>query len=552
MEKMEKMIINKLPILSKKADLGQSICFIYYNNEEKISAIKFDKYKVESSAIEYNNKKVSFYEIYIKNEYIYNNKIDISLYINKIQYKMQVTDIRYVKNFLFNHKIFNVKTKEENRLNWFDIEDEYNIYYKICSEKKGEEQFPYLNSLHILLADILKSGSIQSSFSLFLKVYMQNSNMDLENCLNKIKIKGNLPKIDESKINNDKIYILYKILSDMESLSTGTNDNLKIILFECLQKYPNIINLIDITKYIPLLLEIAQTFSDLLIILKYIKDIKLFFNLILSHEVKIAKLSKIAKTTIKLDDFFEFNKFNCDDFINLRKNYDCIIKLKRYQEENYKFLSLNSSFKNFVPPEISLLSLEKLIFYYLINHLNEEAIVFLSYNNRISIYSKDASSLSNLELISYAEIMSIVTPKNISSLMNLIYSIDLDLVNKEFLEIFKMININWNDIFEHKDFILIISNKINSINMLNHFLVFFEILEILENKKKFAIYNQILAFINKRILYLFENSEVKLDQKSYEILSHFIYLCDKQSQKCLFFEFINEYTINLLSSPFDT
>ena len=217
-----------------------SLCFLYYDNDENIPTVKCNKYDIKSLQIEYNNKKVPFYEIFLKNDNLNSNQIDISLYINKIEYLIHAVNIRYAKNFLFNYKIFNVKEKKECALNCFNIEDEFNIYYKYCLELKEIHQPPYLNSLFSIRIDLLKSGNDYSSFSFFMKIYMINSNIDWENCIKKINIIGNLKEIDESKINNDKIYILFKILSDIESLETGINDKVKRTLFECLEKYPNL------------------------------------------------------------------------------------------------------------------------------------------------------------------------------------------------------------------------------------------------------------------------------------------------------------------------
>mgnify|MGYP007102002258 CR=1 FL=1 len=111
------------------------------------------------------------------------------------------------KNFLFNQYLYDKEDKKIDKLNCFDIYEEFEIYYRIHFEKKNNKSLNWLISSVIIN---IKSGNEESDFSLFLILFIKNKlivsnikqNIDYDNLLTNIKNKGDLSKISKNELRN--------------------------------------------------------------------------------------------------------------------------------------------------------------------------------------------------------------------------------------------------------------------------------------------------------------------------------------------------------------
>ena len=182
------------------------ICFLLSINDEEDTI--YCKLQNDSTEVEFENKKLVFYEIYLENK---NKTKEIPIYIKNIPYIIKVFDIKDV-NFLFHHKLINQSNNSSVNMNDLEIEDEFNIFYQICSTKHS-----YLTSLLSDSLNILESEEAFSTFCFLLTISIKYPDYDSWNHnLYGITSIGNITKIKESDIKNKELYFLYKALIYIE------------------------------------------------------------------------------------------------------------------------------------------------------------------------------------------------------------------------------------------------------------------------------------------------------------------------------------------------
>ena len=89
-----------------KVNDKKSVCFILSSNEEKIPKIDA-KIKFFAKALHYKSKKFVFIEVDLPEGKKEIKELEINL--NKIPFIISDIESKYPKNFLFRHKIKNVK-----------------------------------------------------------------------------------------------------------------------------------------------------------------------------------------------------------------------------------------------------------------------------------------------------------------------------------------------------------------------------------------------------------------------------------------------------------
>ena len=173
--------------------------------DSKISEIKIDtkKYKIYQLG-EIIKENISFMTYYIEIFGVIELPIEIKI-LDKI-FLIKADDIKHEIYFLFNQSLFDKNNKKIEKLNNFDIYEEFETYYRIHSEKKN------MNSLNLLISstiNLLKSNKEESNFTLFLTLFIKEHSQlkeNIEPILKNMKNKGDL-----NRISNDE---LYKIILD--------------------------------------------------------------------------------------------------------------------------------------------------------------------------------------------------------------------------------------------------------------------------------------------------------------------------------------------------
>ena len=146
-----------------------SICFLFSSKTE-IKEIFFEhKNTVYFLGTIIKNEKCSFIYYIEVFEILPNTKIkmeihDKSFFINTNE-KMHLG-----KNFLFNQYLYDKEDKKIDKLNCFDIYEEFEIYYRIHFEKKNNKSLNWLISSVIIN---IKSGNKELKFMFFLNVLYQ-------------------------------------------------------------------------------------------------------------------------------------------------------------------------------------------------------------------------------------------------------------------------------------------------------------------------------------------------------------------------------------------
>lgn len=322
----------------------ESICFLLSFNNSQQKKFNCPDNKYEIFEYHYNDKIVLFIEIFIGNKNRKDKK-EIKILYDNIQYLIKVFDKKYLKRFLFQYSMINVKENKEYPMNDLEIEEEFDIHFKMAIKKEKREDFEYLFCLFAISKDILISNNKFSTFSFFLTLYTKKLDKyfcDYKLALKKIKHIGNIKKIDESNLHDLEIYVLYKIFTDFNALNNNITEYMKKALFECLKNYPNLIDLSEISKKIDVLIDISKTSTDILLITNYIKNIKDFLYIVYHNIKKLTKLFEFSKAQISLNRYF-LTFPECDD-----EFYFHLYQIKTIEEVNYKFLKLDCSPNDFI------------------------------------------------------------------------------------------------------------------------------------------------------------------------------------------------------------
>ena len=272
------------------------ISFTFFKENRIVCFLFSSEVKIEEKNISTKNKVYLLGEI-VKNEktsYIYyiealssNSNIKIHTSENNSFYvKINNKEINFQKNFLYNKSLFVKEDNIINKLNCFDIYEEFEIYYRIHAENKNK------NSLKLLITstiNIIKDYDNEiSNFSFLLTILMKNTlnltdtdEKDIDLILSNIKNKGDLTKISKDEL--IKIFIarkkgkLFKKMALIYILLSGQNFEeiekfLEIDLEElinCLEKYKNLfLHSLQLFPKYNFLFEIADSLYQIKTILK--------------------------------------------------------------------------------------------------------------------------------------------------------------------------------------------------------------------------------------------------------------------------------------------
>ena len=254
------------------------ICFILSSEaKEKEILIKKDKNIYFLGEIKKNEKTFNIYyiEIYESDSKTLNIKIRNDYFNIKTDEKI---DGR--KMFLFNKFLLDKEEKKITKLNFFDIYEEFEFYYRIHFEQKNQYS---LKSLISSAINIFKKDCEEANLSFLLTILIKDSfniidSKKFEKILLNIKYKGDLNKILSKEIKSycetrkcKEIYLIYIILSEKNEEFKNLlliNYLSKKMIFECFEKYNSLFK--RFTQLFPIknfLFEICDSFSDIKIIM---------------------------------------------------------------------------------------------------------------------------------------------------------------------------------------------------------------------------------------------------------------------------------------------
>ena len=289
--------------------------------------------KIEEKNIKTINKIYPLGEI-VKNEkalYIYyiealccSNIIINTTEYNSFLMKINNKDINFQKNFFFNKSLFDKEDKIINKLNCFDIYEEFEIYYRIHYDNKNKKS---LNLLIISTMNIIKDDDKEiSNFSFFLTILKKDTlnlikTEDLDKILKNIKNIGDLTKISKDELYNifdarkkekilNIIILIYMLLSEQnfEEIKIKefceVNDLKEEELINYLEKYKNLFlySLQLFPKY-NFLFKISHSLYQIKTILKCSNSLSDFIYSINETKEDIIKiLSNVKKYKKKEDD----------------------------------------------------------------------------------------------------------------------------------------------------------------------------------------------------------------------------------------------------------
>ena len=157
--------------------------FTFFKENRIVCFLFSSEVKIEEKNISTKNKVYLLGEI-VKNEktsYIYyiealSSNSNITIHTsenNSFYFKINNKEINFQKNFLYNKSLFVKEDNIINKLNCFDIYEEFEIYYRIHAENKNK------NSLKLLITstiNIIKDYDNEiSNFSFLLTILMKNT-----------------------------------------------------------------------------------------------------------------------------------------------------------------------------------------------------------------------------------------------------------------------------------------------------------------------------------------------------------------------------------------
>ena len=186
------------------------ICFLlsYEVNETILISAKYNK-NYHLGNINKNQKTISINYI----ELPYRDSDDLEIKINNKSLFIRENKYNDDKIFLFNNYLYEGKEKDNNKnknnkrkLNCFNINEEFEIYYNIHSENI-KYSFGYLIKSAI---NIIKNKDPCVDFSFFLTLFIKKKGVKFESIpdiIKNIKKKGDLTKISKED--------LYKIVSQV-------------------------------------------------------------------------------------------------------------------------------------------------------------------------------------------------------------------------------------------------------------------------------------------------------------------------------------------------
>ena len=242
---------------------------------------------------------------------------DIEIKILNNSFWIKADDIKHEISFLFDESFLD-KNKKKIKTKFFDIYEEFEIYYRIHKEKNN------INSLKLLISStlyFLKAKKIESNFTLFLTLFIKEhsqliKNINIEDILTNMKNKGDLKRIPHEELykialtNNIymEIYLIYIILSQKtESINALLKEGYlnEELIFYCLKKYEKLFsNSVQVFPKFAPLLTLANSFDKIKSILKCSKDLRDFIYFINEEKELILKYID-EKNCLRIEDFFD-------------------------------------------------------------------------------------------------------------------------------------------------------------------------------------------------------------------------------------------------------
>ena len=487
------------------------ICFLF-STSTKVEEIKiYSENKIYPlGEIIKNGKNLFIYYI----EVVYSNiKIKIDISKNPIFIKLEETELNCKKNFLFNKNYLDINNQYIDKLNCFDINEEFEIYYRIHSEKKN------MNSLKSLTNSILykiKDCVEECNFSLFLIVFMEAPsdliNQGIDTFLSKIRKKGDLVNISKKElykvINYYKkerivliIFLIYMILSqqnieEFEEFLNANNIYIDEVIY-CLDIYKNLfLHSLQLFPNYNYLINNAISLEKLKIVLKCSINLTDFINSVNENKEFIAKIinKEVKSNALILNYFFnleiEFNqKFNEDFYFTLNN-------IREFEIEfNTKILFLDYEKIEFEKHDIKkhfVTYIKILIFSHIIG---EKINLKLSYNSNLLLMPIEKDLFNNFEIIEILDLLFNDIPLNykyidVKENNEIIEIINLLIKSIKFEKIDIKLNsfiskLKWENIFYNNDYYpKIMPNLVDSLKNINDMKFIFIIIDKLNDNEK--------------------------------------------------------------------
>ena len=292
------------------------ICFLFSSEAKKEEIKIYSDYNIYYlGEILKEQKQLNIYYIEASGRDINSNsKVEIEVQ-NQSFFLTIKGKLNRGKNFLFNQLLFDEKNKKSDKINYFDINEEFEIYYRIHSMKKNNNS---LKSLIASVINIFKNGGEESNFSFFLTALINDDlklmeKENLDDILSKIKNIGDLSKISKKKISKIATYkegnrlgqiilSMYFILSkDVKGLEKYLTINIirYDLLIEYFDKYKNLfLHSIELFPELTFLIDKVRLLDDIKIILKCSKSLTDFIYTVNEKKESILRAKKKIKMII--------------------------------------------------------------------------------------------------------------------------------------------------------------------------------------------------------------------------------------------------------------
>ena len=494
---IDSIIQNKKQYLRKYSIIS---FLLSYEENESIKIINQTKRTYPLGKIEKNEK--AFFIDYIE-LLDGNDKDDMKIEINNKSFFIEKSKYNICDNsiiFIFNN--FLEDKKDKRKLNCFNINEEFEIYYKIHSEK-NKTSFKYLIKT---VEFLFKNEDPNIDFSLFLTILKKNIKLEFfDDILKCIKNKGDLTKISKEDINkiisqDEKKYFIIKLIyitfQDIDELKHLLNEDgkMKFLLFECLEKYKIFAYNLELYPKYSFLIGLSDSINDIKIILKCSRTFSDLVYLINEKKKEISRLIK-KEYEIVLEDFYNLKGIFIQAFDE--KFYLALNLIKEFETANnvklFHLAKVNDNeyyFENSFIREIAEGQRMSIILY-LRNELNMKeyySMVFEVKNDALT--SEGFEPLNNFEKILMIDILlNYLKDKNkyqkqcLDYLLFLVNRIELKNISKEFKIIF--FKMKWEKIFQHsKIFAKILSLMKDSLNSIKDFKFLFGFVDKLIEKVK--------------------------------------------------------------------
>ena len=459
----------------------------------------------------------------------------------KILFFLKLDNIKFHKSkiFLFNKDLIDEDNKKIGKLNCFDINEEFDLYYKFHSKEKNLKNLDFLISSAM---NIIESDKEKSNFSFLVNIIMKDSfnlikSEMLEEILLNIKNKGDLTKISKDKLyeiyNCRKdtkilqiIILIYMILSEQnidEIVKFLELKKIRVVeLISYLDKFENLFkNSINIFPKYTFLFDYADSFNIIITIFKCSKNLTDFiYSLNAKKEIIKSFLDNEKKEEENEIDIIltemnndnekddkekkkEINKLILNNFFDLEnafnpefdENFYMILNnIKEFEAKiKKKIFYIQDKFKQLDPHKFVVKSFIKLLIF---SNIRDEKITFdqnmILKEIKKMILIKD--SFNYVEIIEIIDILLNAYNKQqddefIETIISLIKLIKFEKIKKELKPYFS--KIKWEIIFKSIYFKDVISKMISGFKNIDNFEFVFKIInkliekeENMENPKK--------------------------------------------------------------------